>query len=82
MFKRIALIVSAVTFMFSTSAYAKTVEFIIDKPTYASIDKYEKETNALLAALLNLSGKLQQFYEFRRIKALAVLFPGTQMQGL
>ena len=50
MFKRIALIVSAVTFMFSTSAYAKTVEFIIDKPTYASIDKYEKETNALLAA--------------------------------
>lgn len=50
MFKRIALIVSAASFMFSTSAYAKTVEFIIDKPTYASIDKYEKETNTLLAA--------------------------------
>ena len=32
-------------------------------------------SNALLAALLNLSGKLQQFYEFRRIKGTLARSP-------
>lgn len=50
MLKRIAIIFSAATLLFTTCAYAKTVEFIIGEPTYASVDNYKKETNALLAA--------------------------------
>lgn len=49
MLKRIAATFFIITLLCTTCAYAKTVEFILDEPTYSAIDNYQKETSALLA---------------------------------
>ena len=46
MLKRIAATFFIITLLCTTCAYAKTVEFILDEPTYSAIDNYQKETSA------------------------------------
>lgn len=50
MLKRIGIFFLLSTMFASTCVYAKTVEFIIDEPTYTAIENYKKETNTLLAS--------------------------------
>lgn len=50
MLKRVVIFFLLSSLMFSTCAYARTVEFIIDEPKYALFDSYERATNELLAA--------------------------------
>ena len=50
MIKRFIVIFTLLTITFTSCAYAKTVEFTVDRPTYSSFDSYKKETSALLAA--------------------------------